>query len=100
MFAGSKPPMQIIRNACLTARIIAAIILFMGAFASIWALMRAPTSGKRWVVGTGAFLAAAGTALWMLAFFDLLCKNGYEQLVAVAFAMSFASTLFAASGNR
>ena len=99
MFAGSKPPMQIIRNACLTARIIAAIVLFMGAFGAIWALLQSPTTSKKWVVGIGSFMAASGAALWVLAGFDLLCKNGYEQLIAVSFALTFFSTLFAASGT-
>lgn len=93
MFPNSKPVSTVIAEACLIAKIMAALVMLAGTAAAIMALLKAPFKSAKWVSGISAFFVAGGAALMILVVYDNLCKAGYQKSVVVAFAMSFIASI-------
>lgn len=91
--SSSKKPMNVVRQSCLTARIMATILLLMGSLNAIVALLKNPSDFKNWIIALTAFMTSAGMALVLLSFYDVLCKAGYELTIVVGFALILGAML-------
>lgn len=92
-------PTKVIRESCMVAKVLAALIFVLGALNALGQVFQDATRFSNWVLGVSTLLLVMGVALMTLLGYDVLCKAGFERSILTAFALIVAALVLSALAN-